>query len=167
MKNVVMDGVETGKVGKLEKCKIDEEMWSQSEERLCKSIIKGLARRKREIHAMLADVEEEQEQDVICFDDITGKELPCTFLKGGARPGDPSADLMCSAAISTAHRKARCRLGGVGQGLARLKPPLREWAKSCISLLSATAARATLNTQSPQASVSLLQLEQHEMVRST
>ena len=25
---------------------------------------------------MLADVEEEQEQDVICFDDITGKELP-------------------------------------------------------------------------------------------
>ena len=26
--------------------------------------------------AMLADVEEEQEQDVICFDDITGKELP-------------------------------------------------------------------------------------------
>ena len=25
---------------------------------------------------MLADVGEEQEQDVICFDDITGKELP-------------------------------------------------------------------------------------------
>ena len=29
----------------------------------------------RERHAMLADVEEEQEQDVICFDDITSKEL--------------------------------------------------------------------------------------------
>ena len=28
-------------------------------------------------HAMLADVEEEEEQpDVKCFDDITGKELP-------------------------------------------------------------------------------------------
>ena len=53
-------------------------MWSQSEERLCKSIVKGLARRHRERHAMLADVEEEQEQeqDVICLDDITGKELP-------------------------------------------------------------------------------------------
>ena len=33
-------------------------------------------KRPRETHAMLADVEEEQEQDVICFDDITGKELP-------------------------------------------------------------------------------------------
>ena len=43
---------------------------------MCKSIIKGLARRNRERHAMLADVEEEQEHDVICFDDITGKELP-------------------------------------------------------------------------------------------
>ena len=32
VKNVVMDGVKTGKLGN---CKIDEEMWSQSEERLC------------------------------------------------------------------------------------------------------------------------------------
>ena len=70
-----MVGVTTGKVGKLENCKIDEEMWCQSEEKLCK-IIKGLARRNSERHAMLADVEGEQEQDVICFDDITGKELP-------------------------------------------------------------------------------------------
>ena len=61
---------------KLENCKIDEEMWCQSEEKLCKSITKGLARRNRERRAMLADVEGEQEQDVICFDDITGKELP-------------------------------------------------------------------------------------------
>ena len=60
----------------MENCKIDEAMWSQSEEILCKSIINGLARRNRERHAMLADVEQEQEQDVICFDDITGKELP-------------------------------------------------------------------------------------------
>ena len=37
---------------------------------------KGLARRNRERHAMLADAEEEQEQDVMCFDDITSKELP-------------------------------------------------------------------------------------------
>ena len=49
---------------------------SQSEERLCKSIIRGLAKRNHEKHTMLADVEEEQVQDVICFDDITGKELP-------------------------------------------------------------------------------------------
>ena len=76
VKNVVTDGVKTGKVGKSENCKIDEEMWSQGEERLYKSIIKGLARRNRERHAMVADVEEEQEQAVICFDDITGKELP-------------------------------------------------------------------------------------------
>ena len=59
------------KVGKLENCKIDEQMWCQSEEKLCKSIF--LARRNREGHAMLAEVEEEQEQDVICFDDITGR----------------------------------------------------------------------------------------------
>ena len=58
-----MNGVKTGKVGKLENCKIDEEMRSQSEERFCKSIIKGLARLNRERHAMMADVEEEQEQD--------------------------------------------------------------------------------------------------------
>ena len=30
----------------------------------------------REKQAMLTDVEEEQEQNVICFNDITGKELP-------------------------------------------------------------------------------------------
>ena len=52
---------------------LDEEMWSQSEERLFKSIIKGLARRNRERHATLADVEEDQEQDVMCFEDITSK----------------------------------------------------------------------------------------------
>ena len=54
-----------------ENCENDEETMSQSEERLCKSIIRGLARRNREEHTMLAG-----EQDVICFDDITGKELP-------------------------------------------------------------------------------------------
>ena len=68
-----MDG---GKIGKLENRKINEEMRCQSEEKLCKSIMKGLAKRSREEHAMLADVEEGQEQHVICFDDITGKELP-------------------------------------------------------------------------------------------
>ena len=49
---------------------------SQSEERLCKSISRGLVNRDHEKHTMLADVGEEQEQDFICFDDITGKELP-------------------------------------------------------------------------------------------
>ena len=46
-----MDGSkvgEFGKVGKLEHCRTDEEMRSQSEERLRKSIIKGLTRRNRE-----------------------------------------------------------------------------------------------------------------------
>ena len=76
LKSIAMDGVKFGKVGKLENCKIDEEMCRRSEEKLCKSILKGLAKRSREKHAMLADVEEGQEQDVICIDDITGKELP-------------------------------------------------------------------------------------------
>ena len=76
VKNVVMNGVKSGRVGKLENCKSNEGMLSQSEERLCRSIIKGLARRNNARHTMLADVEEEQEQDVIFFDDITGKELP-------------------------------------------------------------------------------------------
>ena len=33
-------------------------------------------KRNQERHTKLADVEEEQEQDVICFGDISGKELP-------------------------------------------------------------------------------------------
>ena len=40
------------------------------------TILKGLARHIHEKHTMLADVEEDQEQDIICFNDITGKELP-------------------------------------------------------------------------------------------
>ena len=71
-----MDGVKFGKVGKVQNCKIDKEMRRRSEEKLCKSILKGLAKRSREKHAMLADVEEGQEQGVICIDDITGKEPP-------------------------------------------------------------------------------------------
>ena len=74
--NVVMNGVKTGKVGKLENCKIEEEVLSQSEERLCKSIIKGFAKRNRERHAMLADVEEEQQTRRHVLDDIAGMELP-------------------------------------------------------------------------------------------
>ena len=62
-KSIVMNGVKSRKVGKLENCENDVEMLSQSEERLCRSIIKGLARRNHERHTMLADVEEEQEQE--------------------------------------------------------------------------------------------------------
>ena len=76
LKSTVMDGVKFSKVGKLENRKSDEEMLSRSEEKLCRSIIRGLAKRNYERHTMLADMEKEQEQDVICFDDITGKELP-------------------------------------------------------------------------------------------
>ena len=43
---------------------------------MCKSSIRGLVKRNHEKHTMLADVGEEQEQHVIRFDDITGKELP-------------------------------------------------------------------------------------------
>ena len=53
------------KLEKLENWKVDEEIWSQSEESLCNAR-----------HAMLADAEEDAEEDVICFDDITGKEFP-------------------------------------------------------------------------------------------
>ena len=45
LKDTVMDGVKFGKVGKLESCRIDDEMQCRSEEKLCKSILKGLARR--------------------------------------------------------------------------------------------------------------------------
>ena len=76
-KNTVMDGVKFGKVGKLENCKIDEKMCRRSEEKLCRSIIKGLARCNHEKHTMLANAEvaQEREQDVVCYDDITGKEV--------------------------------------------------------------------------------------------
>ena len=50
VKNVVMNGVKSGKVGKLENYKSDEGMLSQSDERLCRSIVKGLARRNHERH---------------------------------------------------------------------------------------------------------------------
>ena len=78
LKSIVMDGVKTGKVGnsgKLEKSKTDKERRRQHEEKLCKSIIKGIARRNREKHAILAEIEKE-EQDVVCIDDVTSKELP-------------------------------------------------------------------------------------------
>ena len=66
-----MEKLENWKIAKMtRKCV------AEVSEKLCKSILKGLAKRSREKHAMLADVEEGQEQDVICIDDITGKELP-------------------------------------------------------------------------------------------
>ena len=41
---------------------------------------KSFARRKREKHAILAEIEEEA-QDVICIDDVTGKELTCQDVR--------------------------------------------------------------------------------------
>ena len=83
LKSIAMDGVKFGKVGKLENCRIDEKMCRRSEEKLCKSIIKDLARRNQEKHTMLANAEEaqEREQDVVCFDDVTGKELPWSAVR--------------------------------------------------------------------------------------
>ena len=69
-----MNGVKIGKGGKngeLKNSKIDEERRCQKEEKLCKSIIKDIARCGREKQAILAEVEEE-EQDVRCIDDVTG-----------------------------------------------------------------------------------------------
>ena len=76
LKSVVMVGVKSGKFGKFEDFENDDETMSHSDERLCKSIIRGLVKRNHEKHTMLADVGEKQEQDVTCFDDITSKELP-------------------------------------------------------------------------------------------
>ena len=56
----------------------------RDEEKLCKSILKGLVKRNQEKHTMIADVEEtqEDERDVVCYDDVTGKELPwCAVRK--------------------------------------------------------------------------------------
>ena len=61
VKNIAMDGP---KVGKFEHYENYDETMSQSEERLCKSIIRGLVKRNHEKHG------------VICFGDIIGKELP-------------------------------------------------------------------------------------------
>ena len=52
-----MNGV---KFGKWENYKVDEEMRSQSEEKLCKSIINGVARRNREKHAILVDMKKKK-----------------------------------------------------------------------------------------------------------
>ena len=64
MTKVVTDGV-----------KIEGMVRNQNEQTLCKSIIKGLARSSQERHAMLAAMEEEN-PDVVCIDDVAGKELP-------------------------------------------------------------------------------------------
>ena len=62
------------KIGTLDNFKTDEERRCQNGGKLCKSIVKGFAKRNREKHAILANIEEE-ELDVKCFDDVTSKEL--------------------------------------------------------------------------------------------
>ena len=62
LKSVVTGGVKSGKFGKLENYENEDEKMSQSEEKGCKSIIRGLVKRNHEKHTMLADVGEEQEQ---------------------------------------------------------------------------------------------------------
>ena len=83
LKSIVMDGVKFGKVGKWVNSKIDEETCRRSEEKLCRSIMKGLMRRNCEKHAILVDMEETQgqEQYAVCFDDVTGKELPWSAVR--------------------------------------------------------------------------------------
>ena len=81
LKSPVMDGVKFGKLGNH---KNDDKTQCRSEEKLCKSILKGLVKRNQEKHTMLADVEETQkeERNVVCYDDVTGKELPwCAVRK--------------------------------------------------------------------------------------
>ena len=62
MESIVMDGVIIGNVGNPENSITDEEKKDQDEEKVCKSSIKGLARRNREKHAILAEVGEEEDQ---------------------------------------------------------------------------------------------------------
>ena len=64
MKSVLMDGGKSGKFGKLENWENDEETISQGEERLCKSIIRGLVERNHEKHTMLADVEQKNKSEM-------------------------------------------------------------------------------------------------------
>ena len=66
-----MNGID----GKSENSKTDEERKDQDEDKQCKPIIQGLARRNREKRVILAEIEEE-EQNVMCIDDVTGNELP-------------------------------------------------------------------------------------------
>ena len=49
-----MDGGNIGKVGKSENFKTDEERKDRDEEKLCKSIIRGVEKYNRERHAILA-----------------------------------------------------------------------------------------------------------------
>ena len=63
------------KLEKSENSKTDEEKKDQDEEKWCKSVIRGLARRNREKHAILAEVGE-GDQRVVCIDDVTSKEWP-------------------------------------------------------------------------------------------
>ena len=70
-----MDEVKIGKIKKVwksENSTTDEERKEQDREKLCKSIVKGLARRNREKHAILAEVGEE-DQRVMCIEDVTGE----------------------------------------------------------------------------------------------
>ena len=63
------------KVGKSENYKTGEERKrSGRRENLCKSIIKGFARRSREKQVISAEVGEDYQRD-LCVDDLTGKEL--------------------------------------------------------------------------------------------
>ena len=52
--SIVMDGGNIGKVGKSENFKTDEERKDRDEEKLCKSIIRGVGKKNRERHAILA-----------------------------------------------------------------------------------------------------------------
>ena len=45
VKNIVMDGPQVGKFGKVENNENEDETMSQSEERFCKSITRGLVKR--------------------------------------------------------------------------------------------------------------------------
>ena len=78
-KHAVMDEVKFGKVEKLGNSKIDDETCRRSEEKLYRSIMRGLIKRNYEKHAMLAEMEEDQ--DTVCFDDVTGKELPWSEVR--------------------------------------------------------------------------------------
>ena len=70
-----MNGIKIGKVGKSENSQTDEEREDQEEDKFCKSIIRGIARRNREKNARYWQRLEEKKNNTSC-DDVSGKELP-------------------------------------------------------------------------------------------
>ena len=74
LKSIVMDGVKFGKVGKLKIAKLTRKCVAEVR-KIVQVDHKMSCKTKSGKHTILANAEEaqEREQDVVCFDDVTGK----------------------------------------------------------------------------------------------